>query len=71
MYRIKIGNMYLEDISLDDNNDATLNEFIDYIKVDCSESDAELFNDEMAANAVADKLYVVLGIEAKVEEVGE
>lgn len=67
MYRIKIGNMYLEDISLDDNTDATLNEFIDYIKVDCSE--AELFNDESVANKIADKIYIVLGVKPVVEKV--
>ena len=60
-----------EDISLDDNTDATLNEFIDYINVDCSESDAELFNDEMAANKIADKIYIVLGVKCIVEKVGD
>lgn len=69
MYRIKVGNMYLDNISLDDNMDATLNEFIDYISLDCSAS--RLFNDEMAANKIADKIYIVLGVEAIVEKVGD
>lgn len=71
MYKIKIGNMYLEDISLDDNNDATLNDFIDYINVDCSNSEAKLFNDERAANKIADKIYIVLGVKPVVEKVGD
>ena len=69
MYRIKVGNMYLDNFSLDNSKDATLNEFIDYISVDCSE--AMLFNDEMAANKIADKIYIVLGVKATVEKVGE
>ena len=69
MYRIKIGNMYLDNISLDDSKDATLNEFIDYISVDCSA--AKLFNDEMVANIIADKIYIVLGVKASVEKVGD
>ena len=69
MYRIKVGNMYLDNFSLDNSKDATLNEFIDYISVDCSA--AMLFNDEMAANKIADKIYIVLGIKGTVEKVGE
>lgn len=69
MYRIKVGNMYLADISLDYNIDATLNEFIDYIKVDSSE--ARLFIDEMVANKIADKIYIVLGVKCAVEKVGD
>ena len=69
MYRIKIGNMYLDNISVDNNKDATLNEFIDYISVDCSAS--MLFNDEMAANKIADKIYIVLGVKCVVEKVGD
>lgn len=69
MYRIKIGNMYLANISLDDNMDATLNEFIDYIYLDSSE--AMLFKYESTANKIADKLYIVLGVKCVVEKVGE
>ena len=69
MYRIKIGDMYLADFCLDDNMDATLNEFIDYISLDSS--DAKLFKYEMAANKIADKIYIVLGAKAIVEKVGE
>lgn len=69
MYRIKVGNMYLDNISLDDSKDATLNEFIDYISIDCSA--AKLFNDEIAANKIADKIYIVLGVKPIVEKVGE
>lgn len=67
MYRIKVGNMYLDNISLDDTMDATLNEFIDYISVDCNS--ARLFSDEMAANKIADKIYIVLGVKPVVEKV--
>lgn len=69
MYSIKVGDMYLADFSLDDNTDATLNEFIDYISLDSSE--AMLFKYERAANKIADKIYIVLGVEAIVEKVGE
>ena len=69
MYRIKVGNMYLDNISLDNSKDATLNEFIDYISVDCSAS--MLFNDERAANKIADKIYIVLGVKPVVEKVGD
>lgn len=69
MYRIKVGNMYLTDICLDDNMDATLNEFIDYITLDSSE--AKLFKYERAANKIIDKIYIVLGVKASVEKVGE
>lgn len=69
MYIIKIGNMYLADLCLGDNMDATLNEFIDYISLDSSE--AMLFKYERAANKIADKIYIVLGVEAIVEKVGE
>ena len=69
MYRIKIGNMYLDNISLDDSKDAALNEFIDYISVDCNA--AKLFNDEMVANKIADKIYIVLGVKCIVEKVGD
>ena len=69
MYQIKIGNMYLANISLDDNKDATFNEFIDYVNIDCSE--AKLFKDELVANKVADKIYIVLGVKPVVEKVGD
>lgn len=69
MYRIKVGNMYLTHISLDDNMDATLNEFIDYISLDSSE--AMLFEYERAANKIADKIYIVLGVKCAVEKVGD
>lgn len=67
MYQIKIGNMYLKNIYLDDNIGAILNDFIDYIEIDSSE--AKLFRDELAANAVADKIYIVLGVKPVVEKV--
>ena len=67
MYQIKIGNMYLDEINLDDNMSAVLNEFIDYIHLDCSE--AKLFKDEVVANKVADKIYIVLGVKPVVEKV--
>lgn len=66
MYQIKIGNMYLKNIYLDDNVGAILNDFIDYIEIDSSE--AKLFKDEVVANAVADKIYIVLGVKPKVEK---
>lgn len=69
MYRIKIGNMYLSCIILGDNARATLNDFIDYIEIDSNE--AKLYEDELAANKVADKLYVVLGVRPIVEKVGD
>lgn len=69
MYRIKVGNMYLADFYVSDNMDATLNEFIDYISLDSSE--AKLFNDEMAANKIVDKIYIVLGVKCAVEKVGD
>lgn len=69
MYRIKVGNMYLTNFCLDDNIDAALNEFIDHISLDSSE--AKLFKYEMAANKIADKIYIVLGVKATVEKVGE
>lgn len=69
MYRIKVGNMYLDNISLDDNIDATLNEFIDHISLDSSK--AKLFKHERTANKIADKIYIVLGIKPVVEKVGD
>lgn len=68
MYRIKIGNMYLADFCLDDK-DATLNEFIDYIILDCNE--AKLYKYERVANKISDKIYIVLGVKPVVEKVGE
>lgn len=67
MYQIKIGNMYLKSMYLDDNIAATLNDFIDYIEIDSSE--AKLFRDELAANKTADKIYIVLGVKPVVEKV--
>ena len=69
MYRIKVGNMYLANISLDDNIMATLNDYIDYIEIDCSE--AKLFTSEIIANKVADKIYIALGVKPVVEKVGD
>lgn len=67
MYQIKIGNMYLDEINLDDNMSAVLNEFIDYIHLDCSE--AKVYRNEIEANAIADKIYIVLGVKPVVEKV--
>ena len=69
MYRIKIGNMYLANISLDDNKDATFNEFIDYVNIGCR--GGKLFRYESVANKIADKLYILLGVKPVVEKVGE
>lgn len=67
MYQIKIGNMYLSYINVNTNSSAILNDFIDNIGIDCEE--VKLFKNEMEAIAIADKLYVVLGVKPVVEKV--
>ena len=67
MYQIKIGNMYLSYINIDTNSSAILNDFIDSIGIDCEE--VKLFKNEMEAIAIADKIYIALGVKPVVEKV--
>ena len=69
MYRIKVGNMYLDYIEVETNPYSISNEFINDIRFACECSLA--FDSEENAKVICDKIYIVLGAKAIVEKVGE
>ena len=69
MYRIKVGNMYLDYIEVETNPYSISNEFINDIRFNCDSS--LVFDIEENAKVICDKLYIVLGVKATVEKVGE
>lgn len=69
MYRIKVGNMYLDYIEVETNPYSISNEFINDIRFNCDGS--LVFDIEENAKVICDKLYIVLGIKGTVEKVGE
>ena len=69
MYRIKVGNMYLDYIEVETNPYSISNEFINDIRFVCDYS--LVFDSEENAKVICDKLYIVLGVKATVEKVGE
>ena len=64
MYRIKVGNMYLDYIEVESNPYS-----ISDIRFACECSFG--FDSEENAKVICDKLYIILGIKGTVEKVGE
>lgn len=69
MYRIKVGNMYLDYIEAESNPYSISNEFINDIRFACNCSLG--FDSEENAKVICDKIYIVLGVKCLIEKVGE
>ena len=69
MYRIKVGNMYLDYIEVETTPYSISNEFINDIRFACECSLG--FDSEENAKVICDKIYIVLGVKCIVEKVGE
>lgn len=67
MYRIKVGNMYLDYINT--SRFSVNNEFIETLSFISRPSD--MYDSLEVAQVIADKIYIVLGVKAIVEKVGE
>lgn len=67
MYRLKVGNMYLSDIYVDSS--IADNEFIR--SVEFNTQSRYLVSDIKEANALRNKIYIVLGVNLEVEEISE
>ena len=67
MYKLKIGNMYLYDFYL--SSEAADNEFIS--SVEFSIKGFYTASDINEANALRNKIYIVLGVNLEVEEINE
>lgn len=69
MYKIKVGNMYLQTIYVTITSKTINNEFIDSL-----EFSSEYYytcDTEEEAKTICDKLYIVLGVKCVIEKVGE
>lgn len=67
MYRLKVGNMYLSDIYVDSS--IADNEFIR--SVEFNTQSLYVLSDIKEANALRNKIYIVLGVNLEVEEINE
>lgn len=68
MYRIKVGNMYLDYINT--SSFSVNNEFIETLSF-ISRPSNMCYDLLEVAQIIADKIYIVLGVKAIVEKVGE
>ena len=69
MYRIRVGNMYLQAICVSVKSYSINNEFIDSLKF--STKSCYIYDTEQDVEAICDKLYIVLGIKCIIEKVDE